>query len=261
MKNLGLLVFICLTYSAVSFGQDQKKIGVFIHGFQGNSEKWTVESGVPDAWKGDVIDDYIALSYDTKELKEENLPTLIGRFVNEMSSLGYSKSNDQWILIGHSLGGILAREFYPTLRDFDFNVTAVISIGGPSQGARATGVKRRNIELRLDTMKEKMEEALKHERPYIGFFVDILDGINGTSNAQRIDSIPGYIATVRDSILGYVDHIEEENANALIGVDGDLINSINSYSENNLVRKKIKLQLEWQEEYIHQYLICKMKLN
>jgi hypothetical protein len=242
MKALNIFMVFVLSLLALESVQAQKKIGVFIHGFQGSSEKWTEISEVPQKWKGGVIDDFVALDYKTLELKNSfTITKMVGRFIAKMDSMGkkltpsgYSRSNDQWIIIGHSLGGIVARRLYPELKKAGYNIVAVVSVGGPSQGAPATEVDTATIRKRLETMKNTFTEAYKYRRSWIELGVLLKDLFSGTDYAERIDAIPDYIETARDSALGYSELVIENNAKSLIGRDGSKIQKINSYSENDI---------------------------
>jgi hypothetical protein len=239
MLSKRIIAPILLTIIFSTIVHSQETIGIFFHGFQGNSEKWTEISEVPIKWKNqEVIDDYIALDYETSELEDKNVEALVRRLVSEIAfeagRKGYSLTNDRWILIGHSLGGLVARSIYPRFKSsLKLNMVAVISIAGPMQGAGATEVTSSDVDRRLSDMEEKISKAFQHKIGLIDFGVDFLDFVNGTNYRNRIDAIPKYIGTARDSALGYVGHIEEHKANALIGRDGSLIDEINGYRETD----------------------------
>lgn len=230
--SISVLVVFVFAGSLQAQIQDQKKIGVFIHGFNGGSEKWT-EGEVPSEWKGDILDDVVLLDYETEELRTENQTALVQKFVSKMLSDKSRSKSDKWILIGHSLGGIIARELYPAFKQYGFNVVAVVSVGGPSQGAMATDVDKDFVDKTISDMKDVMNKAYLHRRSYIDLGVAILDLINGSENGERIDSLPSYISAARDTALGLVDDLLENEANDIIGVEGRLIKSINSYPKGN----------------------------
>ncbi|MCP9292257.1 hypothetical protein [Gracilimonas sediminicola] len=71
MKYLNTILILVLSLLALENVYAQKKIGVFIHGFQGSSEKWTDVSEVPENWEGEIIDGFAAVDYETPELKDE----------------------------------------------------------------------------------------------------------------------------------------------------------------------------------------------
>ncbi|MCH2450694.1 MAG: GPI inositol-deacylase [Gracilimonas sp.] len=236
MKSLQIILTILSDALLSSEIHAQKKIGVFIHGFQGNAEKWTAESGVPQAWisgQNSALDDYVALNYETTDLMTAtSRANLLSNFINSLQAKG-DPVNDQWILIGHSLGGLVARDLYPSLRAYNFNIVAAISVGGPSQGAMATNVDKGQISYRLNLMKQRIEDAYAKKIHFLDLAVDILDLVNNTSNASKIAAIPDYLEIVRDSALGYASHIVEQDVKNLIGPEGSVISRINSYSANN----------------------------
>ena len=239
---------ITLTFlvSSLLFGSlvAQDKIGVFIHGFQGSPEKWTEVSGVPQAWstgQDAILDEYVALGYETEDLlTEQDLELLLGKFISEM--LGdeikpgiYERSrNDNWIIISHSLGGLVARDLYPKLKQAGFNIVAVVSVGGPSQGTLATNPDQSSIDNRLTIMRNKIDAALKKEISTVGSALKYLDWMKGTDISATIDSIPSFITTARDSALGYTNEIVEHNVHKQIGPKGEVIQRINAYPKNNV---------------------------
>ena len=75
-------------------------------------------SGTPQQWTGGVIDGYIRLRYFDRDLYDDaggierdvtlddTREAMMRRFVNQMQD---EASNAEWVLVGHSQGGIVAR--------------------------------------------------------------------------------------------------------------------------------------------------------
>ncbi|MEO9884943.1 MAG: hypothetical protein ABJR05_12090 [Balneola sp.] len=238
MKTLKIIsAFIISSLIGIN-GTAQDKIGVFIHGFQGSPEKWTEVSGVPQEWttgETSILDDFVALGYETEELlTEQAREKLLGDFISEMLDGGKRSLNDNWIIISHSLGGLVARDLYPALKATGFNIVAVVSIGGPSQGTLATNPNQTFIDERLTTMRNKIKAALDKEISTVGSAVKYLDWFKGTNISATIDSIPSFLVTARDSALGYTNEIVEHNVHTQIGPEGEVIKRINGYPKNNI---------------------------
>lgn len=235
-----IILVIVLSIITTGSAFSQKKIGVFVHGFNGGSEKWLQESGVPQAWKDDgIINDYVALDYETMELKNPSSQALLlSKFIGQMESVG--SKDDEWIIVGHSLGGIVGRILYPQFRALGYNIVAVTSVGGPSQGAAATNVSKSTITQNITRIKDKIVLAQKHEIWAISFGLSMqelflnLEGNTDPSPKELIASIPDYLETALDTALGYTDVIIETGAKGLIGLEGEVIQEINNLDKNNI---------------------------
>jgi len=238
MKTVKIISVLIVSSLLSVNGTAQDKIGVFIHGFQGSPEKWTEVSGAPQAWtegENSLLDEYVALGYETEDLlTEQDREDLLEEFISEMLDGGKRSLNDNWIIISHSLGGLVARDLYPALKKARFNVVAVVSIGGPSQGTLATNPNRTFIDERLTTMRNKIKAALDKEISTVGSAVKYLDWFKGTNISATIDSIPSFLITARDSALGYTNEIVEHDVHTQIGPEGEVIQRINGYPKNNL---------------------------
>jgi len=230
----GILMSLLLASSSFA----QKKVGIFVHGFNGASEKWLAESQAPQFWKSNgTITDYVALDYETLELKTaQSQALLLARFDQILKTKG-NKTNDEWILIGHSLGGIVGRMLYPSLKSLGYNVVAVVSIGGPSQGAEATNVSTEDINSSINRIKNNINAAQEHVAPTVSFLLgleSLFASIEGnTSVKSQIAAIPDYLEAARDTALGYADTIIESEAASIIGRNGSVINQINGFSSTN----------------------------
>jgi pimeloyl-ACP methyl ester carboxylesterase len=221
----------------------QKKIGVFIHGFNGSGDKWTIASKAPEELKlSGIIDDYVVFNYRSEELIDDfSREQMFTRFVGQMLQKG--TLTDEWILLGHSLGGLVSRVLYPEFRNFGFNVTSIISIGGPSQGAAATDVDTTLIRSELNRLRDDFRLATDHEWPLLSFFLDVGNVLNflflqlptlGDSEPSvrtALNKLPNMIEIARDSALGYANYVLESNASDLIGINGSIITDINLYPE------------------------------
>lgn len=251
MKFRKLFIYLFLIVGTTSL-HAQKKIGIFIHGFQGSSEKWSIESLAPEhlVFNDNILDGYVLLNYETSELNEDNLENLLLDFHNQIitgtcikinnSCDSYSPNyqNDKYVLIGHSLGGLVARRLYPALKvspfpDIDdLNIVGVINIGGPMQGSSAVASTSDDVTEIFSHLETTLTNAWNVRSPLIDFVVT--NFIAGNSDiGSQISLVPEYLVTVRDSALGYVHHIETENANSIIGRDGSLIQALNSYPESD----------------------------
>jgi|GEM_PF-1120725 pimeloyl-ACP methyl ester carboxylesterase len=255
IQKIILVIVLSIITTGSAFAQ--KKIGIFVHGFNGSSDKWTEESRVPQAWKDDgIINDFVALNYKTEELATVASQTaLLNKFKSAMDGLFdnpennpnvtlANRANNEWIIIGHSLGGIVGRLLYPKLREAGYNIVAVTSIGGPSQGVAAVDVDTVLIKREINRIKTNFKKATDHEWPFLAFVLNwqhtfnqigsLLGTSPGSSNREQLDLIPTYLDVARDSAVGYASRVLESGANNKIGLEGILIDQINSFPKNNI---------------------------
>jgi len=243
-KKIIQLLFLLIWLTTSAFAQ--KKIGVFVHGFNGDSSKWTVASEAPYELKiSGVIDDYVVFNYRSEELVlDATREQMFSRFVGQMLQKG--NFSDEWILVGHSLGGLVSRVLYPEFKSFGFNITSIVSIGGPSQGVAATNVDTVLIRSELNRIKDDFILATDNEWPLLSFVLDFGNILNflflqipsmgdaEPSARATLNSLPSMIEFARDSALGYANYIIESNASELIGINGSIITDINLYPETYL---------------------------
>lgn len=245
-----IIIYLFLALLGTNTLYAQKEIGIFIHGFQGGPEKWSVESLAPErlVLQDGVLDGYAILSYETGDLNEENLPALLDKFINQIQSgtcirdggncVPYIPNfqDDKFVLIGHSLGGIVSRVLYSELRDspisssLDMDIVGVINIGGPVQGSGAVETTPQDVTNTFSILEEKLNEAWDNQSWLINVIVTYFIAEN-TDIGDQIKLVPEYLTIVRDSALNYATHIDQEDADELIGRDGSIIHKINMYPE------------------------------
>jgi pimeloyl-ACP methyl ester carboxylesterase len=235
MKQYIKYLMVCIVLIFISSNlYAQRKIAVFVHGFEGNGQKWLTASKVPQGFLNNrTISDYVILQYETEELStKESQKELLDRFAQQMRAVG-NPASDEWILIGHSLGGIVSRLLYPAFRNIGFNVKAVVSVGGPLQGARATDVNLRYINSEFNRLKREFKKATDHEYWTVTFAINFASLFSSNSPRKILNSIPDKLDIARDSVLGMAKLIKNTDAKALIGLNGSLIKTINSYPSTN----------------------------
>lgn len=271
MKNSKFYLAFLLAVLVISNVTAQKKIGVFVHGFNGSAEKWTVASEAPNRLISDgVIQDVVIFNYKSEELNTlSGRQAMFERFVRQMdevidnvdtpnSSKWIKREANEWVLISHSLGGIVSRVLYPNFKQQRFNVTGIVNIAGPVQGTAATNVDTDVIKNEIKRLKDDYKIATDHEWPLLAFYLDftkilnavfvqipsLIEGGDANPSARALlNSIPEMMDVARDSALGYANYVLESKANELIGVQvdnennviekGSVIRDINSFSESN----------------------------
>lgn len=241
--NLTIKIALIAFFGLILQTAQAKKVGIFLHGFNGDKEAWTKESKIPKYWKDNIIDDTVVLEYKTSELESDaTRERMVKRFIEDDILVNGRTPNDQYVLIGHSLGALVARRIYPALQEY-INIEAVISVAGPSQGAMAATVNRTAVNKRIERMHDRFSAALNNTRGFIDLgvlFIDIMDHFytggwfEEFPNTQgKIHSIPAYLSDAQDEIDEYLKVKDKHNAEMLIGPDGEVIRTINSYDKND----------------------------
>lgn len=235
-KTLLTTLSLVLILVATSTVNAQEKYALFIHGFGGDESSWVgPDIQVPQQWKAEgIITDYIAISYETSKLgsKESQAALLnsIGLKMNTMAATG------EWIIVGHSLGGILARVAYNYLKlspaFAHLNITAITTVGTPSQGANSAHVALtslsgyKNVAPELNAFKKLVVDPL----PYIHSISGAWASSFVDNFFEQIDNLPPML----DEVFEYL--AKEVNTSTAIPAK-DLIGrvNLNGNNENSLI--------------------------
>jgi len=150
MKNnkciRALLLVLLLAYSCQLFGGNK---ALFIHGFGSSVSSW-IEKGTPEELlDATAIDDTVFFGYKFQNIEEGLTPQQQFDIIlaNLHSTVqDHNSDGDKWIIIGHSLGGLLARIAEPTLLANGINIVSILTIGSPHQGAPAVNVTTNNAQ-------------------------------------------------------------------------------------------------------------------
>ncbi|TNE70520.1 hypothetical protein EP331_11925, partial [bacterium] len=217
-----LLLVLTILFS-VSDSNAQSKYAIFIHGFDGNSSSWTGPSvAVPQQWKSEgIITDYIAFDYSATELSSNTEKIAL---LNRMGNLMKTKSpNGEWIIVGHSLGGIVARAAYHFLKTTapynTLNIKAITTIGTPSQGANAAHVSMTatpgfiNVGNEIATFRNLIEDPL--DEVHSG--VATLTGLVAGDALSQLENVPVILDGVFNELQTKVNLSESIPAKDVIG--------------------------------------------
>lgn len=150
-----------------------------------------------------------------------------------MTAHQQTNPNTEWIFVGHSMGGLVARLIYGTIQQSasHLQVKVVITMGTPHQGAPVTEVSFGaepgfiNVKPIFNAEREKIETPLNHIHTlvYLGAL------INGQGSALReIDSAPEYLDLLRAEIEKWAMRSSSIPAKDVIGTEGSVISQINS---------------------------------
>ncbi|NBC86481.1 MAG: hypothetical protein GVY25_09850 [Bacteroidetes bacterium] len=251
----------------ISFGDDRPSGGESVAEVRAEKASRWENSGTPDDWKSTgLITDFTLLRYFDRDLyggnRDKTLDNtrsaMMERFVNQMRDKTAGVSDAEWVLVGHSQGGIVVRLLYKYIQEnhSDIDVAGVMAVGSPLQGARAARMayspSRPNYYDVAPEMRNFLKNVLRGPiadtiedgiarigyQPYGGYswvelgsnFIDyyglIADGISRIAADTKIDD--------RIDAMSY----DKRGAEA-IGPGGNLINMINSGQQPDRYRSII----------------------
>jgi pimeloyl-ACP methyl ester carboxylesterase len=244
----------------------QPRYAAFIHGFtfgddrpEGGEQvsvvlndkgaRWQA-SGTIERWKNTgVINGHVLLRHFDRDFyggnrdwtEDPSRRDMMERFVGRMKS--NAPDDAQWVLVGHSQGGIVARALHEHIRQHapEVDVEGVLTAASPMQGAKPT------------TVAYGDRPGLENVKPEIdGLIKDLLKAPLAEATSRLLDFIlPGgggavfdIVANVWDpaayqaeGVVRILDETLEKKLNAMavdkkaksaIGPDGTIINHINN---------------------------------
>jgi len=241
----------------ITFGDDRPSAtDQSLQEMQSNKASRWEASGTPENWKDTgVISDFIFLRYFDRDLyggnRDKTLDAsrtaMMERFVQQMRDETRGVSDAEWVLVGHSQGGIVVRLLYKYIQNnhSDVDVAGVLAAGAPLQGARASRMafspSRSNYYDVAPEMTHFVQDVLR--APIANSFEDLLSriGFNPYGGSQWIElgsNVVDYYGTLADGISQSIveanvdDRIDEisyeKRGAAAIGPEGHLIEKINS---------------------------------
>ncbi|PEN13822.1 hypothetical protein CRI94_07090 [Longibacter salinarum] len=179
---------LLIVMSGLQDVQAQSRYAAFVHGFtfgddrpQSGATAQDILNAKGQRWKASgtidylqnqvgVIDGHVMLKYFDRDLYggsrdrtlDNTRQAMMERFVRKMKN---TAPNAEWLLIGHSQGGIVVRLLREHVRKYapELNVSTVIAIASPMQGAKPT------------TVSYGKRSGYKNAKPKVnGFLKDIL---------------------------------------------------------------------------------------
>lgn len=132
MKTRTICIILILNLMVVFLSLSQNKYGLFLHGYESKgSTAWTDVRNVgniPQTWVAEGI---------INGFQAPDLPPLtdISALVDSVFAELNKYPNDKWIIVGHSLGGLVARGTEKSIFDANYHLKGIITLGTPHQGA------------------------------------------------------------------------------------------------------------------------------
>lgn len=231
MKNL---IAIALLFVLVNPSLKSQDYALFIHGFQGSDESWS-GSGTPDDWvNAGIIDGYALLNYDTDDLTSAaGQASLIQQIATKMGQQDPSGSGD-WIIVGHSMGGLVARAGYHELVNnpatAHFNIKAILTVGTPHQGSRATHVSldSRPGYINVGPVLDEFSDLLLDPINDVHGAVALLTNLFSPDALDQLEDADSLMEVAVNELEYFENASVSDTIKNVIGLNGSLIQDLNS---------------------------------
>ncbi len=240
LKSLFLLMFLIIQFNLYA-----ENYALFIHGFGGDEGSWANSGTIAELKEVGIIKDAINKNYIESQVEDESY--IQNTFITPMIIMGGSP-NDKWVIIGHSMGGLLARALEQSLQNSSINVVGVLTISTPHQGARVAHASlsvsatqsihgQYNPAPIMADFKNKIQNAFDNRSSRVDFFAsiyyweDIWSSILWDSDdcdICKLYALPQYLDEAWKFAEDYIALAEISNAFQLIGTNGSIIKDINS---------------------------------
>lgn len=224
MKNTFLSTILMMILVCSLQAQDY---ALFIHGFEGSADSWESSDTPDEMIEMGVIDAYDLLVYETEEVAAENG---LQNLIEEAAGIMMARGPGRWVLVGHSLGGLIARVAYEGVKDLPgIDASVVITLGTPHQGARVAHVSLGyepgyiNAEPYLDEFIERVSTPIQN-----GDFASVIEWIVGASAIESLEDLVELLPQIKDELRVFERPSVEYQVKDIIGLDGSFIELINS---------------------------------
>jgi hypothetical protein len=189
---------------------------------------------IPQDWidRG-LIDSYDYFVYETGQIKnDQSRDALIFGLIQRMTVFQQNMPNTDWIFVGHSMGGLVARSIYGAIQQHapHLQVKVVITMGTPHQGAPVTEVSFSelpgfiNVEPLFNDLAIKVEDPTHHIHPLIQYALTVVR----PSALRRLDYVEEYLGQLKDELIKWSDASTGVPARDVIGPHGNVIATINN---------------------------------
>jgi len=256
MKKNKYFVIIAIILMINNFGYGQKK-ALFIHGFGGDTTTWHESNTISDLKNNGIINKHLNIGYEAADIPDD--PTQMLDFLNNTFVLPVINSNvagtDKWIIIGHSLGGMIARFIEPMLSQANINVVGILTLGTPHQGARSAWVTETSnptpplynpFERSLDEFKTRIDETIG--------FIPTGFTYNPSTSVYDQENLSYYLNNAFAVGHSFVTTADNSAAGSKIGPNGSMISEINNVTIGSDYRsiigaEKGPIPIRWVSEF------------
>ncbi len=229
MLVLAILVLCCaIPVSAVN------KV-MLIHGFESDQTSWESKLSGADLLLNTVIDDTAYFNYD---IKTQSFNTILSNLTSQI--LTRNTLGDKWLIIGHSLGGILARTIEPTLRiNSNFDLVGILTIGTPHQGAPAADVTTNDASGFLTDWHDDVAAGpAAGNHALVNTLLAVLQ-LYGIDNAALANDLPDLLMDAKLEGDDWVKLANAYDADDLLGPMSSTINNLNNVTTHSEYRSII----------------------
>jgi len=252
--------FLCILLLIFVFTLNaQERRAIFLHGYDSYEEAWTVGTQTPNTPEGTpefLVSEGIIQSYETPYIASLNLGAIGFAIQNEISD----DDGDKWVMVGHSMGGLIARGAVPYLTDgdpfyyideddfslSDIDLVGVLTLGTPHQGAPVADCIQNDTENKINTYKAKIEEAPLWEMTngygpsstIVGLVTGNVSLLAGSivvwgGEMYLYHLFSTYLRNTYYALMEYING-SEDNQSAKLIPGSDFLTSLNSQTETPL---------------------------
>ncbi len=195
---------------------------MFIHGFGSDSLSWKEKGTHTQLLANTVIDQAVFFQYS---VGSETFDDIATRLVTDV--LAINNPGDKWILIGHSLGGLVARGVEPIIRSYGIGLEAVLTIATPHQGAMAAAVNENAAAALLgDWHTETSAGPLAGNHSAVSEILDILIDM-GVDEAALVYDLPELLNMADEEATEWIELANGVDAVDLLGPLSEEIRNLN----------------------------------
>jgi pimeloyl-ACP methyl ester carboxylesterase len=229
--NRLITAVLILTITGFS-ASGQKKMALFLHGFSSDAQVGWLDSGTPQALQAEGI----ITGFKVPDLPIfTNIPALTNTLAQQFVG---TVAQDKWMVVGHSLGGLIARsmespQYAALLQQYNVNWRGSITLGTPHQGAPAALNYQNAIPLldqfELDVLAGPQADI------WFGYSIDPLISFaviaSGGAAMQYYEALARALTDGKDKIRGLIEQASGLGADEL-APGSTFINSLQSIPAN-----------------------------
>ncbi|MCF7803675.1 MAG: hypothetical protein K9N46_00050 [Candidatus Marinimicrobia bacterium] len=235
MKRFTLLLIFTLAFAHSVLGANK---AAFIHGFGGDETSWGQSGTITYLLNEDIIDGFINIEYDSKNQSPDSIAASVVSEVYTANSPG-----DKWIIVGHSLGGLIARGVESGLKGSGIQVAGILTLSTPHQGAPAADYifnDARSVVSQFTADAKAGPNYGPHSKvDFALYLADFANLWGGDDLYGQVYKIPGYLDDAKDKAEYWIKLDSAANADTKLVPGGELIENLNSQLTNTAHRSII----------------------
>jgi len=229
-KSLVIIFHILLILTNSIFGANK---ALFVHGFDSDAGTWA-DKDTPQDFENppdgqtSIISESESITYDIFDFATNGYSaTDIQNSIEDQIAAVINDSDDNWIIVAHSLGGIFSRGAIPKISD-QSKIKGFITLGTPHQGAPAANVQDNDAQGFINTFSE---ETLAGPNVGASMWSTLANIFSAISNWEleplvAILYTDDFIVAGYEEAKGYIGDATTYNVRSFLGPQGDWITNL-----------------------------------